>query len=399
MKSKFGKVLVAGFAAAIAICLAGSANAGTVYVGGCAIPSYPTISLAVANSTSGGVVKVCPGGGSGPGGSYPEQVTITKNLTLEGVTSGTASEAEITAPSGGVVQNATSVAPSDVGNPAIAAQILVQNATVTIEDLVVDGGTSWNGCSPNLIGIYYQNSSGTVNRVVTRNQTAVPTSGCQSGLGIFVESASPKVSTVTVENSSVHDFQKNGITGHEVGTTLTAILNQVRGVGPTAAIAQNGIEMAYGATGKIESNTVTDVNYTPFPDSTGILVYDSANTTISANHVGSAQYGIAIYGDGSFPADDATISSNVVNGAFDGIDVCGSTGGSVTTNNIGGSTESGIHLDGTCRASAGGTTVMGNTVNEGCAAYLDNTGETPTFTATETTNVVHTLLTGQDTCP
>jgi parallel beta-helix repeat protein len=395
--NKFGKVIVSGLALAFAICGAGLANAGTIYVGGCAIPSYPTISLAVANSTNGGVVKVCPGGGSGPGGSYPEQVKITKNLTLEGITSGTAGEAVITAPSGGVVQNATSV--DAFFNDAIAAQILVQNAAaVTITDLTVDGGTSWNGCNPNLVGIYYQNSSGTINRVVTRNQTAVPISGCQSGLGIYVESPSG-TSTVTVENSSVHDFQKNGITGDEVGTTLTATLNQVRGVGPTAAIAQNGILVLDGATGKIQSNTVTDVNYTTAPESSGILVYDSANVTISANHVGSAQYGIAIEGDGSFPANDATISDNVVNGAFDGVDVCGSTGGSVTGNNIGGSTESGIHLDGSCTPTAGGTTVSGNTVNEGCAAYLDNTGESPTFTAAETTNVVNTILTGQDTCP
>jgi len=399
VKNKFDKTIISGLALAFAICVAASANAGTVYVGGCAIPSYPTISLAVANSTSSGIVKVCPGGGSGPGGSYPEQVMITKNLTLEGITSGTGNAAVISAPVGGVVQNANSVAPSDVGNPLIAAQIFVQGATVTISNLTVDGGTSWNGCSPNLIGIYYQNASGLVNRVVTRNQTAVPTSGCQSGLGIFVESSSPGVSTVTVENSSVHDFQKNGITGHEVGTTLTALSNQVRGVGPTPAIAQNGIEMAYGATGKIETNTVLDVNYTPFPDSSGILVYDSANTTISTNRVGNAQYGIAVVGDGAFPANDATISTNVVNGAFDGIDICGSTGGAVTTNNIGGSTESGIHLDGSCTPSAGGTAVSGNTVNEGCAAYLDNTGESFTFTAAETTNVVHTILTGQDTCP
>ena len=69
---------------------------------------------------------------------------------------------------------------------------------------------------------------------------------------------------MTVKYSSVHDFQKNGITGHEVGTTGADGDPRpgAGGVGPTAAIAQNGIEMAYGATGKITSNTVLDVSYT-----------------------------------------------------------------------------------------------------------------------------------------
>lgn len=389
MKVKFGKTIVSGLALAFAICVAASANAATLYVGSCALPSYLTITAAITAATPGSIVKVCPG-------TYQEQLTINKNLTLEGIAAVNERQTVILAPAS-LVQNATSVA--GLGDPSIAAQVFVHDATVTISDLVVDGGTSWNGCSLNLIGIYYQNASGTVSRVVTRNQVGVPISGCQEGLGIFVESASPKIATVTVENSSVHDYQKNGIVGHGVDTTLTAITNQVRGVGPTPAIAQNGIEIAFGATGKVENNTVLDFNYTPFPDSTGILIYDSANTTISTNHVGDAQYGIAIEGDGAFPADNATITSNTVNGAFDGIDVCGSAGGSVGTNNVGGSTQSGIHLDGSCSPSAGGTTVSGNTINEGCAAYLDNTGESPSYTASLTTNVVNTILTGQDTCP
>lgn len=75
MKNKFGKTIVSGLALAFAICVAGAANAATLYVGSCAVPSKPTIQSAVTASAPGGIVKVCPG-------TYPEQVTINKSLTL-----------------------------------------------------------------------------------------------------------------------------------------------------------------------------------------------------------------------------------------------------------------------------------------------------------------------------
>ena len=53
--------------------------------------------------------------------------------------------------------------------------------------------------------------SGTVNHVAVRNELPGDTlSGIQSGQGIFVETAGGSA-TLTVENCSVHNYQKNGI--------------------------------------------------------------------------------------------------------------------------------------------------------------------------------------------
>jgi hypothetical protein len=95
------------------------------------------------------------------------------------------------------------------------------------------------------MGILFQNASGTVNHVAVRNQVTGDTvNGCQAGKGIYVES-STGTSTVTVENSSVHNYSKNGITGRYPGTTLTATGNYVQGSGvQPAGDAQNGIEIA-----------------------------------------------------------------------------------------------------------------------------------------------------------
>jgi hypothetical protein len=397
VKDKFGKTIVSGLALAFAICVAASANAATLYVGSCALPSLPTIQAAVTASATGGVVKVCPG-------TYPEQVTINKSLTLEGIASVNANQAVISAPAT-LVSNANDLMSP---NGPIAAQILVEApaVTVNITNLVVDAsGSGWDGSSSNLVGIYYQNASGLIDHVVTRHQESAPTpTGSSVGFGIFAEAASPGPFPVTVENSSVYDFGKNGIVARGAGAKLTATLDMVHGNYPNEGDAENGIEIAYGATGSITNNTLADFIYGPCDSqadctsgsASGILLFEpsAANVTISLNHVSNTQGGINVYGV-STPAL-ATITSNWVDGTlvYDGIDLCGYTGGSVGSNRVDNSAEAGIHLDGTCGIGSYGATVSGNIVNEACAAYLNGTGDSVTFAAATTTNAVSLTLPG-----
>src|SRR5207248_4563487 len=116
-------------------------------------------------------------------------------------------------------------------------------------------------CSdPRLIGIYYQNASGKVTGVAARNQAQNTANfGCQdsAGMGILVQSdGSGGTSAVTVQNSTVRGFQKNGIAGTEQGTTITVSNNSVVGAGPIGT-AQNGIELAFGSTGTVLNNKVS----------------------------------------------------------------------------------------------------------------------------------------------
>src|SRR2546430_9496133 len=57
----------------------------------CALPilNFTTISAAVAGVPAGSKIQICPG-------VYPEQVTITQPLTLQGIGSGNANRAVIT---------------------------------------------------------------------------------------------------------------------------------------------------------------------------------------------------------------------------------------------------------------------------------------------------------------
>ena len=207
----------------------------------------------------------------------------------------------------------------------------------------------------------------------------------------------------------MHDFQKNGITGNEVGTTMNAVRNQVRGQGPTTGAAENGIQIADGAEGEAVNNTVIDMIYSPCVSlsncaaiGNGILVFDSQGITVSANHVGNTQGGIAILGDGGSSADNQTIQGNVLDGTlvFDGIDVCGSNGGTINNNTVAGSGQSAIHLDSTCKAggpAGGGASVSGNILNEACAGILNGTSGNSISATNTFFNVTNTILVG-DSC-
>ena len=374
--------------------------AATPYgVGSCLPQSFPTITAAINAVPAGSVILVCPG-------SYPEQVVITKRLTLEGVNTGTNSASIITAPPGGTVQNSTSLA---TGNP-IAAQVLVDGAApVIIKNLIVDGSNNGiTGCAPDLIGIYYRNSSGTVTNTAVVNQAlAAALNGCQSGEGIFVQSGAAGTSTVTLSGNYVHNYQKNGITGNEVGTKVNIISNTVFGQGSTTGAAENSIQIGFGATGSITRNTVGGDIWAPDQigdtgdAAAGILVYASSGISITGNNVSSTQFGITVDSDPVFGAADSNIikTNKVATTAlFDGIDLC-SNNNTVTGNTVVGSDEAAIHIDDTCTGVSTGNTVTGNTINSACAGLLIGPGASGnTFTPNVLSNVTTLFLTGTNTC-
>jgi Right handed beta helix region len=375
-------------------------TASVVAVGTCVanVVQFTSIQGAVNSVPPGSTIKICPA-------NYGEQVVVNKNLTLLGVNSGTADNPVLVIPPGGFYANTASLTS---GHP-IAAQLLVQSpaTTVTISSLTVDGSNSNlnNGCDDTrLIGIYYQNASGTVNFAAVRNQAQNAANfGCQTsaGLGIYVQSASPSTSTVKIQNSTVRGYQKNGITGNEVGTTVTIIGNSVVGAGPTTT-AQNGIQVGFGATGKVQNNTVADDDFNGDPAAgtgSGILIYDSGNMTISGNSVTNAQNGIPIVTDGAFPADTNVVSGNHVSDTHlgDGIDLC-SNNNMVSGNIVFSSGQGGIHLDSSCPSSGKNNIVSKNTVNEACAGILLGSGTGNTFPiANIVANVANTTLAG-DVC-
>ena len=181
-----------------AFCLFGAIPAfATEYqVGTCrqGLKSYPSISAAVVAVPAGSTVDVCPN-------TYAEQVVISQPLTLLGVSNGE-SDQVIIAASNGVSPNATTLDGS-----SLAAQILVTAGPVTIRRITVDGTGNGLGDSVLLAGIYFASgASGTIGGVTTRNQT-----NGGNGVGIYAENGLSSSETLTIQNSSVHDYDYVGL--------------------------------------------------------------------------------------------------------------------------------------------------------------------------------------------
>src|SRR5208283_2859860 len=174
----------------------------------CTGASFSRIQDAVDAATDGQQIQVCPG-------LYPETPVITTPLGL------TFMPGALVMPSS-VTQSTLSL----VSGSPLAGIVTVKNAAgVDIEGLIADAGAAGiTQCAPNLMGVIYQNSSGSIKRSWARNtQLGTRLNGCQ----------------------------KNGITANEVGTTVEISRNVVVGIGPTTGAAQNGIQIGYGAQGEI----------------------------------------------------------------------------------------------------------------------------------------------------
>ncbi len=263
-------------------------------------------------------------------GSFPEQLTIsTPDLTLRGAGPGL-----------------TFINPSSVSSNAINwdysgspqfpvdAIILVENTSgVTVRSLAVNGSaaaSSITSCSPGFIGIDYQNSSGTITSVNVKNVQLAPSLlGCQSQLGIFAYTGyfttgfvpSPNL-VVTVSKSTVTAYGKNGITCHDPGVVCNIVSDTTVGIGGTSAIAQNGIEVAFGAVGHVNSDKVSADNYTGSGSTldwygtgyqaSGILLYDpGSGTTVFHSTVSQCPMGIVEF---EFTPGSVFILSNSVSG-------------------------------------------------------------------------------------
>jgi hypothetical protein len=200
---KFRTTLLAALVCLVALaCFARASAAATLIVavnktGTCSTAAYTSIKAAVSAASSGDNIRICPG-------VYVEQVSIDKALTL------TADSGAILMPSS-LQANTTSL--SD-GAPLAVALLVTNTTDVTIFGLIVDGtNNDISGCAPGFFGIAFQNASGTVNRSTVRNfKLTAALNGCQTGTGTLVQSGGGQSSTVPIQTSSIHDFQKNGIT-------------------------------------------------------------------------------------------------------------------------------------------------------------------------------------------
>jgi hypothetical protein len=116
-----------------------------------------------------------------------------------------------------------------------------------------------------------------------------PFDGTQHGVGIFFTTEKdPSGETLgsasgTIKSNSVSQYQKGGITVRGAGATAKIWANTVTGLGPVNFIAQNGIQVSFGANATLLRNTVTGHDYTPADtESCGVLFYHATGDTTAS---------------------------------------------------------------------------------------------------------------------
>lgn len=112
-----------------------------------------------------------------------------------------------------------------------------------------------------------------------------PLNGDQHGVAIYFSYASG--ATGEIANNSIWNYQKGGIVVNGTGDSAKVNYNTVTGQGPVNYIAQNGIQIGYGATATVSHNTVTGNSYTGagLTASGGIIIVggDCYGAPITAN--------------------------------------------------------------------------------------------------------------------
>jgi len=255
-----------------------SATGGTVGI---------SINAAVGVALPGSVIRVLPG-------IYQEQILIEKNLTILGEGDTTV----IQSPAVLVSQFLTS---TTTPNKPI---ITVKNANATLKDFKVDGLGRGNS-NYRFMGVAFYNAGGTVENLTITGIRETPFSGTQHGVGLYAINQDGQSRHITVKNSSVKDFQKNGITLVGEGLEVSVENNTVQGKGPTNITAQNGIQISSQVNGTVQENIVEGVAYIGATwTASGILAIDVGDVTIDDNQVNNSQTSIYLYGG------SATITNN-----------------------------------------------------------------------------------------
>ena len=259
----------------------------------CEHPDFETIQEAVDAVPAKATILICAG-------DYTEQVDIPKSLTLRG-----AGEGLTTISSPPIASMANNFGGLLGGGKDRRAVVLAHGASVNIRDLTVDGhGALGGACSPGFYGLVYYDAGGTASTIEVKDVRGEPLNGCQTGLGIYNLNGDHVSRTWTVTGSSVTGFQKNGITGNEAGLDATISNNVVQGAGP-APIAQNLVQIGFGAEGTVRGNTLDGAECDvaapvcgPDPvaneQAAGVLLYEAADgTEVLGNEISASDSGIS----------------------------------------------------------------------------------------------------------
>jgi len=215
---------------------------------------YSTIQAAIDAADVGSTVQVCPG-------TYSEILTITNNLSLKGVASGTSDSVIITAPPAGVPANGSSAIWG-----SLTAQVLVQNATANLSNLTIDGGGG-SSCPKGVtsVGVLLQAAGGSVTNSTFQNPP----------LCLQISALLDHTTNFNFSDNYLRDCEQSCLEV-DFGTGTTVKGNDIASVGFTV----DGIE-----TQQLAGPATISANVIRGNIDWGIVAQSSPSVTITSNNV------------------------------------------------------------------------------------------------------------------
>jgi len=290
---------------------------------------YPgqSIQAAINGAVAGDTIIIHPG-------TYSEQVVVDKGLTVKGY-----GDATIIKPTQLVANTFTLFTRNGGGKTAAIVVVNAGGAPVTVQGLKIDGELITKNTgnlvqATSLVGLLVRDNAGTIDNLTVEDV------GIKNASAILVTAVASAGFEVEVKNCRTSMYLKNGITA--TGPVVVNFHdNTVNGGGKIGYIAQNGIQVSYGATGTVHRNKVNGNSYSGSGwTASGILIFESDNVSVQGNTVTDCQtaIGIETWCWVTPSASNNKVVNNKVTGAAWGITVVShawkySTGNPVADNN------------------------------------------------------------------
>jgi Right handed beta helix region len=260
----------------------------------CSSPGYSTVQAGINAASPGEQVNVCAG-------TYTEQVEIVKPVKLTqaqgGVTLQMPSKPALSKTG---CDTETGVEPGQIDEISVCTK-----GDVTISGLKIVALAPIETCAGGLNGVFVAggaNLTASGDQIIGASTTLKDFKGCQHGIALEVGNHhAGEVGHAKLESDAISGYEKNGPTATSPGSTLLVKGSVITGEGPSSYIAQNGIEVAFGAKGSISDTTIsgnecelegvcssTDLE----EQATGLLFFGAAagskvsNSTSSGNDIG-----------------------------------------------------------------------------------------------------------------
>ena len=186
---------------------------------------------------------------------------------------------------------------------------------VTLQNLRVDGAGRGNA-NNRFQGVAFWNSGGTLTNVDVVNVEDTPFSGNQHGIGVYAYNNTGGPYHISLTDVNVLLYQKGGVALSGDGLTVSLTRVNTPGRGVTDVTAQNGIQVAYGASGSIVDCEVSGIHYSGTDwVASGVLLYQAEEMTIDNSTITGSQVSVYNY-QGDLELENTAVTGATEYGAY-----------------------------------------------------------------------------------